>query len=615
MFFCLRRPTLTCNQVSKDNKLLDIARDFFNFATKFFEPINASATHVYHSALELCPTSSIVRKLYYYRDDRIIRSPKIAIGAPDSWNQVASISNKDVSYRFCTWSPCGQFIATRTRKVVEIRNHLTFELLTTLESISFLEGPLVYSPDGRSIACASNRHSLASIAAIIIWDIQTGGVAKEIRRGVKINSMAWSLDGRLLGATRVGDVGVYTYSVVSGKILSPKQQFSCIKSPLWASQESVRFIALDTQDAPLSIFEVGHTLTRICTLQLPSMTYFDISFSPTTYRLSHRCHGDLLVYQSSTPKPLLNKKGLFTCTCFSSDGGFFAASKADVICVWKYGSGRYILWKEFPSHGEAKSLGFSPDSLSIVGYSGKILQVWQLDDLPARPKQHCQEFTGLSRSSNHIVTAKKMEKIITVTDINTQVPSQLIDSGVGIKGLFITGRVLLVVGLEKTLAWLLTDEGLVDGVLGGRRANCDDSIWTIQLSHSGPKPKFWVKGQVAEIRCGKDRCVVFHTATGKILQPDQGSKCPSYSGNLLKQAFYGQDYFHFHNLLQSSATHRGTWQFTEDSLSEGWVKDLTGRQRLWVPIEWRTSWDKKNWCQSVMIYFGTLGGKLIIIKF
>jgi hypothetical protein len=48
------------NQVAQNEQLLDTAKDCFRFVIKFFEPINVSATHIYHSALELTPLSSIV---------------------------------------------------------------------------------------------------------------------------------------------------------------------------------------------------------------------------------------------------------------------------------------------------------------------------------------------------------------------------------------------------------------------------------------------------------------------------------------------------------------------------------------------------------------------------
>jgi hypothetical protein len=112
------------NQVAEDNELLATAQDCLRFVTKFFEVINVSATHIYHSALELCPMSSIIRKLYYDRCHRITGSPRIAIGTPDSWDRTVSISSKNGDYESSTWSPCGQFVAAQTSDVVEIRNPL-----------------------------------------------------------------------------------------------------------------------------------------------------------------------------------------------------------------------------------------------------------------------------------------------------------------------------------------------------------------------------------------------------------------------------------------------------------------------------------------------------------
>src|ERR1700743_2703860 len=120
------------NQVAKDGQLLDTAQDCFQFVTKFFEPINVSATHIYHSALELCPSTSIVRRLYYDQCHGITRFPRVVIGIPDSWDPAVSLPGKD-HYPTCVWSPCGRFIAAQTKERIEIRNHLTFELLAVLQ--------------------------------------------------------------------------------------------------------------------------------------------------------------------------------------------------------------------------------------------------------------------------------------------------------------------------------------------------------------------------------------------------------------------------------------------------------------------------------------------------
>ena len=96
------------NQVAKDEQLLDIIKDCLQFVTNFFEVISVSTTHIYHSALELSPTSSIIRKLYYHR--RITPLPRVVIGTPESWTQTISVYSKENYKGPCIWSPCGRFV-------------------------------------------------------------------------------------------------------------------------------------------------------------------------------------------------------------------------------------------------------------------------------------------------------------------------------------------------------------------------------------------------------------------------------------------------------------------------------------------------------------------------
>src|SRR5882757_1608224 len=99
-------------QVAQEHQLLETARDYYQFVTNFFEVINVSATHIYHSALELSPLSSTVRKLYYYQ--RPHPSPRVVIGVPDSWDPSTAASPRHSHCLSPTWSPCGQLIATVT---------------------------------------------------------------------------------------------------------------------------------------------------------------------------------------------------------------------------------------------------------------------------------------------------------------------------------------------------------------------------------------------------------------------------------------------------------------------------------------------------------------------
>ena len=601
-------------QVSHGRQLLDIAQDCFYFVTRLFEPINASAAHIYHSALELCPTSSVVRRLYYDKSHSTTRLPRVVVGTPDSWDPTVSVSSKDHDYRFCTWSPCGRFVAAQTRNIVEIRNQLTLELLSILkpsDTTIRLAGPLAYSPDGHSLACASNT-------VILIWDIKTGGVAREIQCGTKNISLVWSLDGRKIAchqSARMEQAFVRSYDVATGTLLFAESLPSARNLQLWAHEES--FLVATRGGSLIEIFKLGSALVRISSFHIAipesiTLSCKTSSFSPNASRVSILAGLELRIYEAHSQNHLLAERGRFFSHCFSSDGSLFAASKENSLYIWKYGRGRYRFWTHFASQDRTGSaLRFSPTPSSIMSHSKDVLRVWRL--LPATLKTDRRQFSGLSRSGNCIATANRRERIITITDLRSQVPPRFIDVDGAIEGLVIAGNVLLVVGSEMVVAWLLTEEGLVDGVFSGRRATRSDSIWAAPLSQWGT---FSVEGQVGVIKSEGNPLIIYHTGTGEALQPVHVPRNFGSRWYRLTSALCGRDYLLIHNLPQpETPPELGGWQVSQDVLREGWVKDSRGRKRLWVPVEWRNSWDSADWRHDVTTQFGIFGGEPVIIKF
>ena len=609
------------NQIAKNKQLLDIAKDCFQFVTNFFEAINVSAAHIYHSALELCPMSSIIRELYYHR--RITRLPKVAIGTPESWAQTIGISGKDHYIGLCIWSPCGRFVAAYTGKAVEIRNQLTLELITILQptdTIRRLTGPLAYSPDGRSIACASDT-------AIHIWDIQTGGVAKEIERSTNNISLVWSSDGRTICTASSKDQAtliVHTYDVSSGTALSPGTLHSGDDPHLWTHGGSFWVMTTvrhsDHHDTVINIFKVGSTLTKTRSFIFPPEEHSEAkirSFSPTTHRISISHGHRLRIFDIRNSKCLLDTTVDSLSHCFSSDGSFFAASEEYGVYIWSYASDGYSLWGELRCRGFSNSpLRFSPTPSSILRHSGDILQVWRLRELQTSFKSHSLWSVGLSRSGARVATVHDLENTVAIIDLLAQTPPQFIDMGVRIEGLVITGNVLLVVSFGKLVAWLLTEEGLVDGVTGDRRVGCSDSIWTIPLQvPRGNSWRFLVEGHVGVIKPGGNAWHIYHTETGEVLQPTQAPRDFSGRWYRLTETLCGRDYLCYHNLSQCDTPPKDSWQISQATLRKGWVKDPEGTHRLWVPVEWRTDWDPADWRHDVTIQFSILGGRSVLIKF
>jgi WD40 repeat protein len=634
----------TPNQVAKDDQLLNIATDYLQFVTRFFEVIDVSATHIYHSALEKSPLSSIVRKLYYSR--RPYPLP-IVVGIPDSWDPTIASFSTGATYLSSTWSPCGQFVAAVNKKTLEIWDASTLTLLSTIQSIGvatkFRVG-LAYSPDGRSLASCSN-------IGIVIWDTQTGGVVKIIACEVTRNGLGlvWSLDGMTIGtiSPRVsGTLTINTYEIASGAIKSSGtlrsrdcQYLGATDSRyLWAHDKSFRVVVETGGWPPISVFEVGSTLIQVEQFHIrPYMTFN--AFSPTTYRVSIQCHAYdnnnivLFILDVRTSEVLLRETGPYYRHTFSPDGTFFAVSVGDHLRIWRYTSGRYTRWKNFldPKDG----LQFSPNSLSILGCSAHFLHISHLDSPASLPvgsdiKIYPRLQDAFSPDRTYIVTAHRGGSTITITDLDSQhlSPSQFIDTDLEISMIVLTDNVLLVKGPVTVVAWLLTERGVVDGVFGNTRADRNDSLWTIipppvtlpaQPKRSwgnGDSPGgvlgFSVEDEIAVIKHNGRAIRAYHTRTGEILELDKAPR--SFKVNYdLNHYFYG----HCEPYHRDSLKHRGPlkcdWLVSETTLQGGWVKDPEGKHRLWLHADWRNPMSI-HWLHNATLRL-TIPSELILIRF
>ena len=156
---CLK---LTKNQVQLSinvNTLLDTTADCLRFVTEFYEVISQSVPHIYHSALQLVPKSSIIQKLY--GQEIYSHVARVVTGIPASWDScVASIGTIE-QIGHVAWSPCGRFIAATSGNVIQVMGSSTLQIVSTLKPPSHLLSPsdhlLTFSPDGHLLACSYFR--------------------------------------------------------------------------------------------------------------------------------------------------------------------------------------------------------------------------------------------------------------------------------------------------------------------------------------------------------------------------------------------------------------------------------------------------------------------------
>ena len=602
--------------------------------TKFFEPISVSALHVYHSALELSPLSSIVRRMYYHR--KRTPFPRVVAGTPDAWDKSIHLSDENYCPSY-TWSPCGRFVAAQVRHSVEIRDSLSSELLSTLaRPNAYPDGQLAYSPDGHSLASFFN-------ASLTIWDIQTGGAAKEIECGDTFNiSLTWSLDGATICAIFYvsspvpfrfpdGDYAMHVYDVASGTTLSSGTFESRSHPYLWAHGTSFRAITVKWSDQALTIetFEAGSVFTKVESSCIESCGQDDRirSFSPTTYRLSvfNSIRNQVRILDIRKSECLLEESGEdgkfvprsaedFPPHCFSPDGNLFTTPSLSGIHIWKYTSGRYTPWRNLlvrtTSFFNNFPPQFSPTSSSILGCSNGPLQVWRLDGPPTAA--HLDDrlpLAILSHCGTYLATCPVRGNTVIITNLHSRTPPQFIDTNMTIGALVLTGNVLLVWGSNELVAWRLTEKGMVNGVSADRRAGRDDSIWIV----SNPGPQFSVGDQTMAIEGREVGVLVYRTGTGEVLEPAQASLHPRDHQYSLWEMQHYQHYPNYRKLDMQDIPFEHECPITQADLREGWVEDLEGKHRLWIPVEWRTNLFKAAWLRNTALLLHPRGAAVIIM--
>jgi len=602
--------THTINQVARDEGLLDTAKDCFRFVTTFFEPIDVSATHIYHSALELSPLSSIVRRLYYHQ--RHPPFPRVVAGTLVSWPD--DIGIRSTGRRSCgpsVWSPCGRLVATSYQGVVEIRDPLTSELLSTLLPTHSIHA-LAYSPDGRTLAALSD-------ISLLIWDIQTGGAAREVECGAASEApLVWSLDGRAIGTILRKSGVVQVYDVDLGAMRSLGTLRSSGEPYLWAHGKTFRIMATgwDFPTCVIGIIEVGSVLTEIESFRVGFLGRYELieSFSPATYRISVS-RGQLCIFDIRNSECLLESDGRFDPHTFSSDGSLFAGSTYSSVQIWRYNFGHYTPWRSLSRQYASLdfSLQFSPACSSMMGIFPESLQVWRLDGPPiVAHHDHDKPLGALSDGGNYVATGNCGRTTVAITNLLSQAPPQSIDTDIKVWGLALTGNILLVMGYElKTItAWRLTEDGVVEVPPGGRSAGRGGSIWTIKVPWGTTVS---IEGRTAVMRSDWYVIHSYDTVTGEELRPAQAPPDSSRNRYSIYDLVGGQ-----HNLgrLKEHNVHSNEgWPVPLTPSEERWVKDPEGRYRLWIPGAWRLVPHNAGWLHNSTTMWLNSQNRWVIVKF
>jgi hypothetical protein len=194
----------------------------------------------------------------------------------------------------------------------------------------------------------------------------------------------------------------------------------------------------------------------------------------------------------------------------------------------------------------------------------------------------------------------------------------------------LTGNVLLVKGPEAVVAWLLTEEGVVDGIVNSRRANQKDSVWKKTLvsytsffarivgqedhSNEANFTTFIVKDTAVVLRHNDYNLCVYHIQTGEILGQDKEPLGKEYCLHRPHKKDDCKLYRH-DSAGGNLGIPEGGWLVAQSALQEGWIKDPEGKHRLWLYPNWRSSADEVDWLYNASTLRLRNSSQVVIVKF
>jgi hypothetical protein len=490
--------------------------------TAYFEVINMSAPHIYHTALVLAPQESIVRKLYQSHAHPFTR---LVHGAPISWDLHIAATAFPSKISLAVWSPCNEFVAIAffETQTVDVLDPVTLQQLQTLklpQDTYHIFGALIFSPNGHVLTCFSQRYKDEGFEGeetvlLVNWDLQTGGVTSIIRwpepEGCRTQhpSIAYSVNGTLVGVSYWQyNNGITTANISICDIASGICMHShlldgnvVLSNNIWTCGESFQFATADA--TAITIWEVGFissgTPTKVETFPAPdnfgptvssegNIFYSYVQFLPTPCLLSISSKDRALVWD------IQNSRCLLDCTdignrpiiTFSSDGNLFAYTTSDSICLWKNSPTGYLSHRT-PAPRASYFSGplLSQNGESIAVFSSHTIWFWHTNNFTTHPPsiltqdlQCAGDFIlDFSPDGILVVAARMYSNTAVVFNLKSGVPQLTISVDICIHGLGLTGNTVVVMGNRKVIAWDLPAEDCVPGA----RVGPEDSSWTTNL--------------------------------------------------------------------------------------------------------------------------------------
>ena len=363
----LKTPYLNFSQMGISSQVVD---DSQHFLLEHFDTICGSPSHIYHSALPFCPTSSWLHEWYNAQPSQGV---KVVKGFPARWGECS----RTVSFNYTPWV----FMCWKHLIAVGLGSgNISILDAATGISISALSG---HTHDVDCLAFLSDGELLVSGSrdkTIKLWDIQTGADTRTFYGHTDwVMAISASLDDAIIASASL-DKTVrlwYTHTGQCYHVISGHEGGAA--SVIFFPTNPQFFMSASGDDTIWQWDVSGEKIGPVCEGDYVAFStdgsYF-ISWGGTAARVLNSDSGVIIAE--------FEDENGFDCCCISPSNTLMAANVGDSINVWDITTSEPYLIQVFAGHvNRIISLTFS--STLISSSHDNLLKFWEIGTLLADP--------------------------------------------------------------------------------------------------------------------------------------------------------------------------------------------------------------------------------------
>jgi WD40 repeat protein len=389
---------------SPTSNLPDLVDDCERFLLWFFDPIEASALHIYHSALPWSPTSSLTRGVY---QNELTPEVKLMNAVDATWDtRTRTIPVHDDVDRV-VFSQTGTLIAALGNNRIRIFNVTTGASIATFDEQQPVE-TVAFSHDDTFLVSA------LSDGTVRVLEVQTGNLVHTFRgHPDAVTSVAFSPSGAMI-ASGSRDSTIRVWDTSSGCCeYSLEGHLAEVWAVCWYGTENE--VISGSADGAVLIWDLS-TRTHSYLIHVHTNMVTSVAFSQD-FVASGSCDGEVSIYDSHSGNLLhtIPTNDRIVSVQFSARGDKMMYAYQNSASIWDLGKNKCVSTIKHDGYN-AK---FSPDGMYVASHLGKFVKVWGIENGRSSPiavDQHSGPVVQVSIASDGRLVKSESNEDVKIWD-------------------------------------------------------------------------------------------------------------------------------------------------------------------------------------------------------